>query len=265
MPIFGWRSIGALKAKTGNNVPQVAAKAGKSDIIQVGSSGATLILDLNARTARSYPGSGSTWYDLTANKNDAILYNGVSYGSGYGGALSFSGAGTAPAPGTVGSVQYGQVKNGVYFNGDFTILSWVYVSGVNLWQRIVDFGNGAGNNSVLLSTTFGTSGAPGFYNTGTQFQSSKILQLNAWNYVCATMNGTTGTIYVNGVPAGTQTMSLAQNVTRQYCYIGRSEWAGDGMYQGGIGAIQIYSGYLTDAEMLANYNSSKSKYTPLGT
>jgi len=79
------------------------------------------------------------------------------------------------------------------------------------------------------------------------------------------MNGTTGTIYVNGVPAGTQTMSLAQNVTRQYCYIGRSEWAGDGMYQGGIGAIQIYSGYLTDAEILANYNSSKSKYTPLGT
>jgi len=265
MPGFGWRSIGALKAKTGNNVPQVAAKAGKSDIIAAGSTGATLILDLNARIAKSYPGSGTAWKDLTANKNDAVLYNGVTYGAGYGGALSFSGVGSAPAPGTVGTVQYAQVKNGVYFNGDLTILSWVYVTGVNNWQRIIDFGNGAGDNSVLLSTTFGGTGAPGFYCQGAQFQASRTLQLNAWNHVCATVQGTTATIYMNGTLAGTATVVPAVNISRQYCYIGRSEWAGDGMYQGGIGAIQVYSGYLTAAEILANYNSSKSKYTPLGT
>lgn len=268
MPVFGWRTMGALKAKTGNNVPQIRAKAGgasKSDIIQSGSSGATLILDLNARIAGSYPGTGTAWYDLTANHNDATLYNGVTYGSSYGGALSFSGTGTAPSPGTVGTVQYGQVKNGVYFNGDLTILSWVYVTGVNNWQRIIDFGQGAGVNSVLLSTTFGGTGNPGFYCQGAQFQASRTLQLNAWNYVCATVQGTTATIYMNGTSAGTGTVTAAANVTRQYCYIGRSEWAGDGMYQGGIGAVQIYSGYLTAAEILANYNSSKSKYTPLGT
>jgi hypothetical protein len=30
--------------------------------------------------------------------------------------------------------------------------------------------------------------------------------------------------------------------------------------QGGIGAIQIYDGYLNDAEMLANYNTTKAYY-----
>jgi hypothetical protein len=36
MPGFGWRSIGALKAKTGNNVPQVAAKRSRGVVDRYG-------------------------------------------------------------------------------------------------------------------------------------------------------------------------------------------------------------------------------------
>ena len=54
--------------------------------------------------------------------------------------------------------------------------------------------------------------------------------------------------------------TAAANVTRQYCYIGRSEWAGDGMFQGSIGAVLIYSRALTGTEMLANFNGLRSQY-----
>lgn len=215
------------------------------------------VLYLDSGQYPSYPGTGSVWYDLSGNNNNATLYNSPSYD---GTSLVFSGAGTAPAPGIVGSVQYGQVPNGVYFNGDFTINTWIKISAYNNWQRIIDFGNGAGANSVLLASTYGTSGYPGFYVTGSQFQSTQQLAYNTWYNVGATMLGTTGTIYVNGSAAGTATMSTAVNVTRQYCYIGRSEWAGDGMFQGSIGSIMIYSRALNSTEMLANFNALRSEY-----
>jgi hypothetical protein len=223
---------------------------------------AGLNLYLDGKQTSSYPGSGSTWYDLTSFGNNATLYNSPTYD---GTSLVFSGAGTAPAPGTVGSVQYGQVPNGVYFNGDFTINTWIKISAYNNWQRIIDFGNGAGNNSVLLASTYGTSGYPGFYvgngGNSTQFQSTAQLSYNTWYNVGATMSGTTGTIYVNGSAAGSQTMGYtAANVTRQYCYIGRSEWAGDGMFQGGIGAILIYNRALSASEMLTNYTALRTGY-----
>lgn len=216
-----------------------------------------LTLYLDSGQSSSYPGTGSTWYDLSGNGNNATLYNSPTFD---GTSLVFSGAGTAPALGTVGSVQYGQVPNGVYFSGDFTINTWIKISAYNNWQRIIDFGNGAGNNSVLLSSTYGTTGYPGFYVTGTQFQSTQQLSYNTWYNVSATMSGTTGTIYVNGVARGTQTMNTAVNVTRQYCFIGRSEWAGDGMFQGSIGSVMIYGRALNATEMLANFNALRSEY-----
>ena len=216
-----------------------------------------LTLYLSASQSSSYPGSGSTWYDLSGNSNNATLYNGPTYD---GSSLVFSGAGTAPALGTVGSVQYGQVPNGVYFNGDFTINTWVKISAYNNWQRIIDFGQGAGVNSVLLSSTYGTTGYPGFYVSGSQFQSTTQLSYNTWYNISATMSGTTGTIYVNGAAAGSQTMSVAQNVTRQYCFIGRSEWAGDGMFQGNIGVIMIYNRALSGTEIATNFNQLRGQY-----
>ena len=214
-------------------------------------------LYLDGAQSASYPGTGSTWYDLSGLNNNATLYNSPTYD---GLSLVFSGAGVAPALGTVGSVQYGQVPNGVYFNGDFTINTWIKISAYNNWQRIIDFGNGAGVNSVLLASTYGATGYPGFYVSGSQFQSTVQLAYNTWYNVGATMSGTTGTIYVNGAAAGSQTMSVAQNVTRQYCFIGRSEWAGDGMFQGRIGSIIIYGRALSADEMATNFTALRSEY-----
>ena len=73
---------------------------------------------------------------------------------------------------------YLQAPNDVYFDGDFTIEAWVYPKNFGNWSRIIDFGNGAGNNCVLLASTFGTSGAPGFYVGGSQFQATSPLILN---------------------------------------------------------------------------------------
>jgi hypothetical protein len=234
-------------------------------VIEEAASGAQLILNLDSRNTNSLSRGASpgTWYDLTTNHNDATIYGSVAYGLQ-------GGQNCAVFPG--GDANYAQCVPNVYFDGNsFTIQSWVYVTAVLNWNRIIDFGNGASSNNILLSNTYGGSGKPGLYVEGAQFQStypgSSTVLLNAWHQICATFEYTSGangtaTIYVDGVAHGSGTVPKPVNITRTLCYIGKSNWGNppDPNMQGGIGALQIYDGYLNATEMLSNYNTTKSYY-----
>ena len=50
-----------------------------------------LILNLDAGNASSYPGTGTTWTDLSGNNNNGTLVNGVGYSSSNGGIMTFDG------------------------------------------------------------------------------------------------------------------------------------------------------------------------------
>ena len=51
-----------------------------------------LVLNLDAGNPQSYPGSGTTWTDLSGNGNNGTLLNGVGYDSDNGGSLVFDGS-----------------------------------------------------------------------------------------------------------------------------------------------------------------------------
>ena len=50
-----------------------------------------LVLALDAANAKSYPGSGTTWSDLSGNRNTGTLTNGPTFNSGNGGGIVFDG------------------------------------------------------------------------------------------------------------------------------------------------------------------------------
>jgi len=50
-----------------------------------------LVLCLDAGNPKSYPGSGTTWTDLSGNSNNGTLVNGVGYNGSNLGSLSFDG------------------------------------------------------------------------------------------------------------------------------------------------------------------------------
>jgi hypothetical protein len=254
-------NAGGLKAKRPWSTVNVDTAI---TVIETAASGATLILNLDSRNTNSLARTASpgTWYDLTANNNHATIYGTVAYGS-------LGGQNCAVFPG--GNENYVQALSGAYFTGtSFTVQSWVYVTQVLNWNRIFDFGNGAGSNNVLLANSYGTSGKPGIYIEGQQFQSTypgaSTVLLNAWHQICCTFNYVSGangtaTIYVDGLPAGAGVLPKPVNILRNNCYIGRSNWGfGDPNMNGGIGSLQIYNGLLTDAEMLSNYDTTKSYY-----
>jgi len=155
-----------------------------------------------------------------------------------------------------GTDDYVSLPSGVYFNGNFTIECWVYPRSFGNWARILDFGNGAGNHNILLAYTYGTSGAPGFYVEGTQFIATQTLTLNQWSHIAATLNGTTATIYINGVAAGTSTFSTPPaNITRNNCYVGKSNWGGDPNANAVFDELRIWNTEKTQAEIQSAMNS----------
>jgi hypothetical protein len=105
-----------------------------------------LVLCLDAANPKSYPGSGTTWTDLSGNGNNGTLVNGVGYsGDNLGGNISFRvpGGSTAnfTATGFSGINQWGyvtcvynQTHRQIYFNGSF--VSQIAEAGVT-----VDFGS----------------------------------------------------------------------------------------------------------------------------
>lgn len=240
--------------------------------------GGKIILNLDARNLQSLPRGTvpGVWNDLSGNNNHATVYGAVKYGM-------VGGQYCAIFPGT--PADYVKCKPNVYFNGkSFTIQSWVYVETNVNFNRIIDFGNPdpskaenayTGKDNVVVSNSYMTDGKPVVYiqNTTTAHQkwTTNPMALNRWHHVVTTWtmypNGVNGkaAIYVDGQLA-TATTNVdtvnPTNVVRQNCYIGKSNWVvtQDPNMKGGIGALQIYDGALTAAEVLNNFNMSKPYY-----
>jgi hypothetical protein len=216
-----------------------------------------LTLNLDAGDVSSYPGTGTIWNDISGSgtPENGTLQNftpaGI-YSADNGGAINFD-----------GNDDYVSLPPGVYFNGDFTIQSWIYPTSVPNWTRVLDFGNGAGINNVLLAQTYGTSGQPGMYVEGGQYQANTVLPLNQWSHLVATLQGTTATMYLNGVNIGVSTLPVAQNVTRNNNYIGKSNWGSppDPNFNGKISNLQIYNRALSNAEIITNYNALLPRFS----
>jgi Concanavalin A-like lectin/glucanases superfamily len=131
--------------------------------------------------------------------------------------------------------QYVDVPAGGWFtNGDFTIEAWVYERSYNSWCRVIDFGNGQGQDNVLLALSNGTTGKPSFdvYPENVQVVAPDPIPTNEWVHLAVTFQKTnsdsgTATIYVNGAAVVSGTVMAPNDVTRTDNYIGRSNWAGD--------------------------------------
>ena len=81
-----------------------------------------LALCLDAANSKSYPGSGSTWTDLSGNGNNATLTNGPTYSSANGGSIVFDGVNDYVAPTGL---------TNALWQGNWTVSFWVNFDIIN--------------------------------------------------------------------------------------------------------------------------------------
>lgn len=210
-----------------------------------------LVLSLDAGNTRSYPGSGTTWTDLSGNNNNGTLTNGPTFSNN---AITFDGVNdfvNGPA-----------ISN--QFTGDMTAEAWIRVTTRAAdWVRIVGTGTNAGgvgnrtfglwhdSSGKILWQRYGGND-PGIYPT------TPILELNTWYQVTATTSGSSHVLYLNAASIGSATAAgpwtaSGDNVTIAY--------AGYHTYHNGnISNVKLYNRALSAAEVRQNFNALRGRF-----
>lgn len=218
--------------------------AGRKHIATKGIVQSGLVLNLDAGVSDSYPGSGTTWTDLSGNGITGTLVNGVGYNSGNGGSLVFDGANdfviiTLPTTSSYNT---------------FTYSAWIYATASNGYRTIID----QDNDDWLFAIFNGQ-----LISYDPNVSSGYIINLNQWyNVVMSHVDGGPVLFYVNGVLVHTSANNATTHTT-SYFGIGAgitSPTLGDEFWLGNISQVAIYNRALTAQEIRQNFNATRNRF-----
>lgn len=215
-------------------------------------SGAALYLDGINR--RSYPRSGTSWYDLSKNKYHGNLQNSPSYDSLYKG-LVFNGSNSYVSGGDTSIV-----------NGNYTIDVWYEATGSpSLNDSAGGFLFAQSNNFYhginLLHSWANQSVSHGSrINDGIQ-TSNNTAPNNTVINATATYDGSTQKIYINGALSTSRSYTLNPYAVSPLYQVGRWGYGGyERYFNGVIYSVKLYDRALTSAEILQNYKTTKGRF-----
>jgi hypothetical protein len=215
-----------------------------------------LVLSLDAADRNSYPGSGTTWSDMSGNNNNGTLTNGPTFNSANGGTIVFDGTNdNITSNSTTFNLNAG-VSIGVFFKStDITSRQ----QGIITYQ-LGTLGNPYINfwcpgTGFLRWETF-TSTSP---NIGGSLLSSTSLANNTWYYAVGTYNNGVSNLYLNGTLSTTSTYS-ATNYPSYNAPVIIGEYSSFGNLSGNVAQVSIHNRALTATEVQQNYNATKSRF-----
>ena len=204
-----------------------------------------LLTCLDAGNIKSYPGTGTTWYDLFNRNRTCSLNSGPTHTSGSGGYFTFDGVNDSVTLGTLSGYGTNVTCEAVFKT----------TSGAT-WKNII-----CGPTNDVIFTVNG-----GLLNFGCQ-GSSPIPHLNystttvntgAWFHGVATYDGSNVRIYINGVKESTT--ARTGTITPGTLYVGSNSGGSSEFYVGQLGFVKMYNTVLTDAQVLQNFNAIRGRY-----
>ena len=210
-----------------------------------------LVLALDAGSKRSYPGTGTTLYDLSGNSGTGTLSDLV-YNDSYNGTLEFNGVDQLVTFGNLDSIK--NLSTG-------TIDIWFRPATTAMTFLISWFGNSSdymrlqvyGNSTIILYTEVG--------NVGTGLTSTNISPLNVWANCVITQDGTTTRMYINKIlqsnTSNATWFGTHPNLSLYLAY--QLGWSGY-YFKGLIGPCKIYNKSLSQQEITQNFNAHKSRF-----
>jgi uncharacterized protein (TIGR02145 family) len=214
-----------------------------------------LVLHLDAGIASSYPGSGTTWTDLSGTNNHGTLENGPTYSSANGGSIVFDGV----------NDRISAFPTQISGTGSKTISLWIKINtssrtGIAGTRSLAEWGWG-------FSVNRNGTGSLAFYDTrGSELYVAAGLGTNIWYHVSVTYDDSRiVTLYVNGLQVGiSSTPFAALNASTFNGVIGNEDEYTNPFYhpfKGNIAQVTIYNRALTAAEVLENYNALRPRFS----
>ena len=224
----------------------------------------SLVLCLDAANTKSYPGTGTTWSDLSGNSNDGTLNNGVGYSSDNNGALVFDGSDDNVLLPT-NFFSYPSLTT-------FTISLWFKSSqttGGTLFgqQNTTNPSSATGYVPVIYLRSDGLIRAEPFWTGSTSnfILSSSAMNDDNWYNVTTTFNSGTHQLYIDGVYETQQTGRTLTSYTSTYYYIIGAGYSalrslGTNYFSGNISTFYFYDKVLTADEIKQNFQALRGRY-----
>lgn len=225
-----------------------------------------LALYLDAANPRSYPGSGTTWFDLSGNGNNGSLTGGPTFNSANGGVISFDGINDYIILNT-------NIDNTL--GSGYTLSIWVKPtlgSSNALWSSY----NGQGGLDGMTMGVFQTGEVTNFLtdsggvNYMGQVSSAGVISSGSWFNIIGVWRGSfvssSWQIFVNGNLLSTSNYSGGTvnsfDESIDPLEIGRyRNFAGPTGYLNGLVSIaQVYNRPLSNQEIIQNFNATRGRF-----
>jgi hypothetical protein len=232
-----------------------------------------LVLCLDAANKLSYPGTGTTWYDLSGNNYNGTLTNGPVFSNANNGVVVFDGV------------------------DDYAVTSNIDVSNTNvisvdMWVKILNYRQVASSANILLELSanfnsvttgfvvaFGDDSNPvfgGTYPIVLALQGNVGYNINYWNktlvndlnwhHWCCIFDKSQTTqetfLYIDGISRTGTNTAFANNNTNNFgnlpFYFGGRAASFNSNTQ--LSNVKIYNRALSATEVLQNYNANRSRF-----
>lgn len=215
-----------------------------------------LMFYLDAANNKSYPGTGTIWYDLM-NTKDGTITNGAQYDNTNIETFTFDG--------TDGKIVIDNTRPFNEVDNLYTDSSTKYTA--NVWFKTTNTGS-----ITLLGKSGGWGGSATFVMgvtnansirsviRGSSTTTSSVLNVGSWNMSSYTWDGTTLKCYVNG--EFVQNMNVGTVGDQNYTlYIGAAGSSGTTyMFNGSIANVSLYNKDLTSLEIKKLFNALKNRF-----
>ena len=210
-----------------------------------------LVFCVEAASVRSYPRTGTTWYDLARTANGAMQNMDASnFSEDKRGVLNFDG--------TNESVNLNISPQDLVGQGSAaTISAWF---NVDIVGQCIIIGNGTSGRFYIetYNGPYGYTVHWGFGDTNNAATGSAFIETGRWYNYTAVFDGTYAKEYLNGVSTN-HSSNLGARAYSGTMRIGT--WQGSNfMFNGKIGNIYVYNRGLSAGEVLQNYNAIKGRF-----
>lgn len=224
-----------------------------------------LVLALDAANEKSYPGSGTTWFDISGNGFNTNRFVGVTYEEINNGALRFNGSSNPMEQTNF----YNPSSNNPIFLGTSPSSNnnWNGDSTYEMWVRPLSLGGS--NTGHIVSDNNYNEGEVEFRDDRIRCRwgSDNVINYtftpdtSKWYHIVM-LHSRESTVYrlrllVDMIQRGNTTTSISGSSSS---YGPDNRLTIGHLFDGYISMIKIYDKVLTDDEILQNFNATKSRY-----
>jgi hypothetical protein len=219
-----------------------------------------LVLCLDAANKLSYPGTGTTWTDLSGTGKNLTLINGPTFSSANGGHIVFDGTNDYAVVNPVSAFNIYCIsmwfKPTTIINSTSVGKSLIYLKSSTI--KYISFGDNTGRVANEYITIVQEPG-----DKRTAVNDGGSLSAGTWYNIVFNYESSQYNIYINNTLKSTTIGSSTGNVPLitdpDFIYLNSYEGT-SGYLDSSLSTCMIYNRALTAAEMLQNYNATKGRF-----